>query len=590
MRYKFLAIVIVFLFFVLRATPIIASESIKGNDEILESVLVVTKRGIDSSEQSSSTIKLKQENLNNLNQEHIQETLNSIPGVHYQRGNGQEMLGAIRSPVFTGAGSCGAFLITQDSIPIRASGFCNVNQLFETHFEDAASIELQKGPGNSYFGSNALHGIVNINTKYPFETPNTLAYSLGSDNYHQFLFSRSFSSQNERHPERRNQLYEKTHALSAVLTKDGGFRDESDYEQQKLNYRYLQKKSDSKLDAGISLTHLDQQTAGFIRGPDAYLDSQISTSNPTPEAYRQAKSLRGWLRYDKQITANRSINLTPYLRYTDMDFLQHFLPGDPLEQNGQFSIGILSNQQAEITDTQSISFGLDAEWTNAFLKQTQDTPTQGSPFLMETIPLGTHYDYDVDASQIGVFIDYDLDISPSLNLKAQTRLASIKYDYDNQMLDGRTRDDGSDCGFGGCRYSRPADRTDRFNNWNASFSLEKNLTDEQSLFFKVARGYRTPQATELYRLQREQRVADLDSTVLSGVEVGYRISDSKNTRYQLDVNLYAQKKKNVIFRDTDFFNISDGQTEHHGLELTGSFNITPELLLSTNWNLSLIHI
>ena len=105
MRYKFLAIVVVFLFFFVTAIPNIASESIERSNEVLESILVVSKRGIDSSKQSSSTIKLNQENLNNLNQEHIQETLNFIPGVQFQRGNGQEMLGAIRSPVFTGAGS-----------------------------------------------------------------------------------------------------------------------------------------------------------------------------------------------------------------------------------------------------------------------------------------------------------------------------------------------------------------------------------------------------------------------------------------------------------------------------------------------------
>ena len=38
------------------------------------------------------------------------------------------------------------------------------------------------------------------------------------------------------------------------------------------------------------------------------------------------------------------------------------------------------------------------------------------------------------------------------------RAERTHYDYDNRMLDGNTRDDGSACGFGGCLYTRPADR------------------------------------------------------------------------------------------------------------------------------------
>jgi len=54
-----------------------------------------------------------------------------VPGVWISRGNGQEHLTAIRSPVLTGPGSCGAFLVLEDGIPTRPAGFCNANQLFE---------------------------------------------------------------------------------------------------------------------------------------------------------------------------------------------------------------------------------------------------------------------------------------------------------------------------------------------------------------------------------------------------------------------------------------------------------------------------
>ncbi|MFA5495521.1 MAG: TonB-dependent receptor, partial [Porticoccaceae bacterium] len=64
---------------------------------------------------------------------HIQETLAQLPGVDMHRNNGQEYLPAIRSPVLSGAGACGSFLIAEDGIPLRPAGFCNVNELFEAH-------------------------------------------------------------------------------------------------------------------------------------------------------------------------------------------------------------------------------------------------------------------------------------------------------------------------------------------------------------------------------------------------------------------------------------------------------------------------
>mgnify|MGYP003848323851 CR=1 FL=1 len=93
---------------------------------------------------------------------HINELLARVPGTWISRGNGQESLTAIRSPVLAGAGACGAFLILEDGTPIRPVGFCNVNQLFDANLLQAGRVEVLKGPGAVVFGSNALHGIINV--------------------------------------------------------------------------------------------------------------------------------------------------------------------------------------------------------------------------------------------------------------------------------------------------------------------------------------------------------------------------------------------------------------------------------------------
>ena len=110
------------------------------------------------------------ESLRLIEQQHINQALVRIPGGWISRGNGQEHLTAIRSPVLTGAGGCGAFFIAQDGLSLRAPGFCNVNQLFDANTEQVSSLEVLRGPASTMYGSNAVHGVINVLTPNPFDT------------------------------------------------------------------------------------------------------------------------------------------------------------------------------------------------------------------------------------------------------------------------------------------------------------------------------------------------------------------------------------------------------------------------------------
>jgi iron complex outermembrane recepter protein len=80
----------------------------------------------------------------------------------------------------------------------------------------------------------------------------------------------------------------------------------------------------------------------------------------------------------------------------------------------------------------------------------------------------------------------------------------------------------------------------------------------------LARGFRFPQASELYRLQRGQQVADLDNERFDMIELGARATIGT---WWLEGALYAARKRNFIFRDANGFNESDGRTRHRGIEL-----------------------
>src|SRR5688572_24089727 len=129
---------------------------------------------------------------------HAAEIVNRAAGAMIQRGSGEESLTALRSPVLTGAGACGAVLVLEDGIPIRPVGTCNVNELFEVNLEQAAAIEVLRGPGSVLYGSSAVHGIINVIPPMPDELPVFgAAAEYGSDAWRRLRLAASHEDRSE---------------------------------------------------------------------------------------------------------------------------------------------------------------------------------------------------------------------------------------------------------------------------------------------------------------------------------------------------------------------------------------------------------
>jgi outer membrane receptor protein involved in Fe transport len=479
---------------------------------------------------------------------HSSETLNRAPGAMIQRGSGQESLTALRSPVLTGAGACGAVLVLEDTIPIRPVGNCNVNELFEVNIEQAAAVEVLRGPGSALYGSSAVHGIINVIPPQPDQLPALgVAVEAGSDDYRRIRLAASTASA--------------AHGLGIALhaTDDGGWRNLSGFSEQKLNAVWTQPLPAGDLTLRLAATHLEQETAGFIVGEDAFRDPQLAHSNPNPEAYRDADSMRFAAQYRHQ----SGFQLRGYLRSSRMDFLQHFLLGQPVEDNGQDSAGLmLSVVRADVAGGE-LMLGADAEIAESSLSQFQDGPTTGgSPAANAIRPAGQHYDYEVDSQMIAGYAQWRRPLAQHWSLEAGARIEQVHYDYDNRMIDGNTDDSGVPCP-GGCLYSRPADRTDRFMNFAPRLGLVWRPAKGVAAYLSLARGFRAPEITELYRLQRQQSSADLDSERVDAAELGLRW---RGASAGFDLAAFTMDKRDVILRDSAGFNVSDGRTRHRGLE------------------------
>ena len=249
-----------------------------------------------------------------------------FPGTWISRGNGQEHLTSIRSPVFTGSGSCAETLVSEDGLPVRPTGMCNVNQMFEINSEQASGIEVWRGAGTVVHGSNAMHGVLNVIS--PLIEENYASIGVGSNNYKNIRLGAK--------AQYKTGLWQ----VAANGASDGGYKEDSGYDQQKLSVKNFYSLKDIDFLTHISITNLNQETAGYIKGFNSYKDRQSRRENLNPEAFRDAQSMRLSTKVEGNFK-DYKWSATPYFRKSKMNFLQHYLPGQPQESNGQYSLSLI---------------------------------------------------------------------------------------------------------------------------------------------------------------------------------------------------------------------------------------------------------
>ena len=186
--------------------------------------------------------------------------------------------------------------------------------------------------------------------------------------------------------------------LSTSLSKYSGFRNYSGHDQQKLVLSKKFKLKNWKANLNIAATNLNQETAGYIYGLDSYKSPLEVKKNTNPEAFRDARSSRGSLRLFRSIEDGYQ-SLSPYIRNNSMRFLQHYLPGTPLEENSHTSTGLIGVQVNELS-SYSLTRGFTVELSQVDLKQFQKSDLIDSSAYNNAVrPQGFHYNYQVQYNQ-----------------------------------------------------------------------------------------------------------------------------------------------------------------------------------------------
>ena len=536
------------------ASPIIFADGELSLDEL---VVTGTRSETALLDLAGNTGKVSADEIDAINATHITEVINRIPGVMLQRGNGQEHLGSIRSPVFTGGAGAGSFLYMQDGIPLRAAGFANGNGLMEANTEQAGGIEVIRGPGSALYGSNAVHGLVNVLTRAPSqELERSIDVSAGP---HDLYKAKATVS---------DTIGAHGYRVSINGVTDGGWMDDAGFDQQKITARHDYLGEANSFQTTFSAVNLNQKTAGYTTGLNSYKDLSKAKNNEDPEAYRDVKSVRLATRWDHELNDDSYFSMTPYYRHSEMEFFMHFLPGTPLEKNEHDSLGLLSAYYRDLEGGHKVIVGLDLEYTQGEMNETQSKldpffgdATYGGP--PGKYVQGTHYDYDVDSMVVAPYVHSEWQLAEKTRLTAGLRFEHTRYKYDNKATGGTPAEGGSKFGK---IFFRPDSSTDTFSELSPKLGLVQSLTDDTSAFVNIARGNRAPQTTDLYRMRGENNVDLLPhSESMDSLEVGVR---KVGSGIQYEATTFYMKKKDYFFRDSANDNVSDGKTKHYGIELS----------------------
>lgn len=552
--------------------------ALQANQAAAQDIIVTGSRDALLAGIAASAAQLGGEDIARIDPQVPSEALNRLPGLAIQRNNGVENLIAIRSPVLTGGQSAGSFLVLDNGVPIRAPGFANVNQLWETSLDFADAVTVVRGPGSSLYGSNAVHGLVNVETLSGIPDRSNCTRQEASFSVDALGRSeaRAIVRRGMRQGMRGSQA---THCQTPdnntpdavdgewgtpwrgtaglALDHDRGWRAQSGLDRQALMVAVGHGNPNGgwEFEGRLLAQNLNQESAGFLEGPRAYDNATFARTNAAPEAYRDTQLVRGQLAITGRF-GRWEVNVTPFARVIETDLNLFFFPSGAQELTRQAGGGVLVSAAFELTPRVGVLVGLDADRTRGEVREVQARATTG------TYTQGLHYDYAVDMQAAGLYAQADWAITQDWRLTAGLRGERVSYDYDNRAPTG-------DVG----RFRRPVDREDVFEGLAPRLALSRSV-GTGTLWLNAARGERPPQITDLYSLQTRQNAGEQGVEKLDSVELGWRQNFDGGS---IEVVAYTMDKRDTSFRGADGLTVNGGRTHHEGLELSGTLQVLPTL-------------
>jgi iron complex outermembrane receptor protein len=512
------------------------------------------------------------EEINTVRPYHINQITNRMPGVYITTTNGLGSLTSIRLPLV----STPLYLWAQDGIPLRSSGWFNSNMVAELNTAQTDSVEVIKGPTSVLYGSDAIGGVINANTKPAPSKPEAQAtYETGAYGFNRGQFTGGTGGNDW------------GIRGNASITTSDGWRDDTDYTHKVFSTRFDKGLSnDATLKTYAEYISLDQKGAGTTRLKESDYNSTPSL-NYVPISYRNSETIRLSSSYEKQFGSNL-ITITPYFRYNEQQQLPNYVTLTNLfindERNKSFGFQSKFRKDFEPMKFRLIT-GMDYDYspgtfTETAISTTSRTLASGARQYYAWNSLGyNNYDYSVDFKNISAYTQGE--ISPIQNLPlritAGVRYDNASYDYTNNLTAKTTaceNTNGNKC--------RPDNTSLSYDHVTTKIGATYKLNELNSIYTNYSEGFRVPTQQQLFQQGASASTIDLKPVTAVNREIGIKGKATKWLDYSVAVFEIDKKNDVISSRGLDGFTyaVNNGDTNHKGIELGAYTAITDNLQLN----------
>jgi len=456
------------------------------------------------------------------------------------------------------------YLYLENGIPTRSTGFFNHNALYEINVPHSGGIEVIKGPGTALYGSDAIGGVINVESRVPPNEPEAkLSLEGGSFGTFRFLGSGG------------GRVGKSDFGLDLNISRSDGWRNDTPYERQSGSLKFnttLGSIYSLKTLASFSLVDMKPAGSSGISGADFEEDP---SQNYASISYRNVQALRLSAAFQRHGNTSM-LSITPYFRFNSMNLLPNWsLTFDPsIWEVENYSLGVQIRERIDLDEYETrIIAGADLEHSpGQRYEQRIEPEREGSVFTSYELAEPV-YDYNVTFQQISPYIHTELSPVEAMRVTAGLRLDLLRYDYENKLS---VIQEGP--------WRRPVDTTTSFTHFSPKLGITYRFSGGINGFASYRHAFRVPAESQLFRQGSATSTVDLKPVKADQLEIGVRSSLSSIA--SLEVSAYTMQKRDdiiaLIQEDGARTTINSGRTSHRGIEIGFSVRAVPQFTLEGN--------
>lgn len=511
---------------------------------ILPSLVVSATREVRRLGETPATVGVvSSEALRDARPTHPAEVMSQIPGVWVSVTGGEGHTTSIRQPKTTNP----VYLFLEDGVPTRSTGFFNHNALYEVNVPQAERIEVLKGPATALYGSDAIGGVINVETRAPSAHREVEAYAEGGPyGWGRALFSASGTRGND------------GVRADVNLTRTSGWRQGTDYDRQSANLRWDHHFGGASLRTTLAVSRIGQQTAGSSTLlADDY--RAHPTLNYTPISFRNVKALRLSAAYERP-GASSLLSITPFVRWNEMELLPNWsLTYDPtVYTTGHHSAGLLAKYRVDLDALRTrLITGVDVDYSPGYRREDLITATRSGQVFTAYQRAERVYDYDVTFHGVSPYAQAEAGLSERLHLTGGLRYDRFGFRYDNHLTTVQTG-----------KYRRPGDRSVSYAHLSPKLGATYEASTAVNVFASYSHGFRSPSEGQLFRQGQAVSTVSLQPVKADSWEAGARGEVLGTVGYQLAA--YRMRVRDDVLTyvnpDGSRETVNAGATLHRGIE------------------------